>query len=65
MSETENYQFDARFTDNILMVGQIGCGKTTRSKPCWKQNVWENKNSRLGLENKTVRKKGRGYKTML
>ena len=22
-------QYDAKFTDNVLVVGQIGCGKTT------------------------------------
>lgn len=26
---TENYQYDTKFTDNILVVGQTGCGKTT------------------------------------
>lgn len=25
---TENYQYDTKFTDNILVVGQAGCGKT-------------------------------------
>ena len=39
MIETENnYQFDGRFTDNILIVAQTGCGKTT-----FVQNLARNK----------------------
>ena len=35
---TENYQYDAKFTDNILVVGQTGCGKTI-----FVQNLAKNK----------------------
>ena len=39
ITETENkYQFDGQFTDNILIVGQTGCGKTT-----FVQNLARNK----------------------
>ena len=35
---TENCQYDTKFTDNILVVGQTGCGKTT-----FVQNLAQNK----------------------
>ena len=39
MTETENnYQFDGRFTDEILIVGQTGCRETI-----FDQNLAKNK----------------------
>ena len=37
---TENYQYNAKFTDNILIVGHTGCGKAT-----FVQNLAKNKMS--------------------
>ena len=55
MNKFENPQYyDGRFTDNILVVGQTGCGKTTFVQNLEKkQNVWRLRVCWLGLKNNT------------
>lgn len=39
MNNFENpHYYDHRFTDNILVLGQTGCGKTTFGRKIWEKN---------------------------
>ena len=37
---SENFTYDATFSDNILVVGQTGCGKTSFVKSLGKNKIF-------------------------
>ena len=41
MDHEKNYTFDAKFEGNILLVGRMGCGKTTLVQNVAKINYFE------------------------